>query len=177
MSPTFSGFPALSTLTFLPIFTISPVPSCPRATGINPNGSLLNSCASVPQTPQPSTLTRISPSPSSGIGNSLISKCSRDVSIATCAVFGIAWLAGAGALAAGAATGDFNIFSSTCFTTSSTFAEFISIVLPSILLSDTQAVCHNTSSSLSKCACACQSFSCTACDCESTESFTAKAKC
>ena len=43
LSPTLTGLPAVSTLTFLPIFTISPVPSCPSATGIRLNGSLLNS--------------------------------------------------------------------------------------------------------------------------------------
>jgi chaperonin GroES len=43
LSPTLTGLPAVSTLTFLPIFTISPVPSCPRTTGIRPNGSFLYS--------------------------------------------------------------------------------------------------------------------------------------
>ena len=89
LSPTFRSLPALSFFTFFPIFTISPVPSCPRATGISPKGSLLNSWASVPQTPHPSTFTSISPSPTSGMGNSFTSKCSRPVSIATCAVFGM----------------------------------------------------------------------------------------
>lgn len=70
LSPILTGFPAVSVLTFLPMATISPVPSCPRTTGISPNGSFLYSCASVPQTPHPSTLTRMSSSPTSGSGYS-----------------------------------------------------------------------------------------------------------
>ena len=125
LSPSLRSFPAESFLTFLPILTISPVPSCPKATGIKLNGSLLNSCASVPQTPQPSTLTRISSSPTSGIGNSLISNFSNSVSIATCAVEGIPV---PDALAAGAAPAALpDIWSRICLTINSTSCSFTAI--------------------------------------------------
>ena len=130
LSPTFKGFPALSAFTFLPIFTISPVPSWPKATGMSPKGSLLNSWASVPQMPQPSTFTRISPSPTSGIGNSFTSYFSNAVSIATLAVFGTeppdvfpdAWLIPL-------AAPPFIMLSSTCFTTASTSIVFILLII------------------------------------------------
>ena len=70
LSPTLSGLPVKSFVTFLPSLTISPVPSWPSWTGQNPKGSPLYSCTSVPQMPHPSTFTRISSSPISGIGSS-----------------------------------------------------------------------------------------------------------
>ena len=88
LSPSFKSFPALSFFTFFPIFTISPVPSCPNTTGIKLNGSFLYSWASVPQIPHPSTFTKISPSPISGIGYSFNSIFPNSVIIATLAVFG-----------------------------------------------------------------------------------------
>ena len=173
LSPTFTGFPAVSTLTFLPIATISPVPSCPSATGIRLNGSLLNSCASVPHTPHPSTLTRISSSPIGGIGYSLMSKCSFSVNTATLAVFGIP----VDAAGAEAAAGAFPVMPErTCFTISSIFTLFMSMFFLSLyqFLSNTETVCHYAASSLGECACAGKAFTCTACDCKCTIAFTAK---
>ena len=89
LSPTFRGLPAVSHLIFLPSATISPVPSWPRTTGARPKGSPFHSWTSVPQTPQPSTLTRMSLSPTWGMGNSLTSMVLGPVSMATRAVAGM----------------------------------------------------------------------------------------
>ena len=190
LSPTFTGFPAVSTLTFLPIATISPVPSCPSATGIRLNGSLLNSCASVPHTPHPSTLTRISSSPIGGIGYSLMSKCSFSVNTATLAVFGIP----VDAAGAEAAAGAFPVMPErTCFTISSIFTLFMSMFFLSLYsneyslsvhnritvsqfirsdyLSNTETVFHDAASSLCECACTGKTFACTACNCKCSISF------
>ena len=92
------------------------VAACPNATGIKPNGSLLYSWESVPQIPHPSTFTRISPSPTSGMGNSFTSYFSNAVSMATLAVFGICPCV-PDAAAAPAVMPRSIMLSSTCFTT------------------------------------------------------------
>ena len=95
------------------------------------NMFLLNSCASVPHTPHPSTLTRISSSPIGGIGYSFSSKCSFSVNTATLAVFGIPVVA-AGAETV-AAAGAFPVMPErTCFTISSIFTLFMSMFFLSL---------------------------------------------
>ena len=112
---------------FLPIFTISPEPSCPNTTGIRENGSPLYSCTSVPQIPQPSTFISISSSDILGRLNSLTSIFLAPVKTAAFADVGTVPLVIFESLAP-------FISVKTCFIISSILTLFISIISPLTLL-------------------------------------------